>query len=164
MVSRVLFAATEFPLEALMYKHILVATDGSELATTAVTTGATMAKALGSKLTVVTVTEPWRTSVGSEVAVVFPADDYANAMSAHAKEVLAKADAIVAKTGLKDRKLLHKAEQFAAEGIVETATHEGCDLIVLASHGRRGLSRMLLGSQANRVVVQSHVPVLVCRS
>ena len=58
---------------------------------------------------------------------------------------------------------LHVKNQFPAEGIIEAAKAQGCDLIVMASHGRRGLSRLLLGSQANRVVTQSTIPVLICR-
>jgi nucleotide-binding universal stress UspA family protein len=55
------------------------------------------------------------------------------------------------------------ADQFPADGIIATAKDKGCDLIVMASHGRRGISRLLLGSQANQVVVHSTVPVLVVR-
>jgi nucleotide-binding universal stress UspA family protein len=54
-------------------------------------------------------------------------------------------------------------DRFPAEGIIETANARGCDLIVMASHGRRGLGRLILGSQANEVVTQSTIPVLVCR-
>ena len=54
-------------------------------------------------------------------------------------------------------------DQFPAEGIIDIAKARGCDLILMASHGRRGLSRLVLGSQANRVVTQSTVPVLICR-
>jgi nucleotide-binding universal stress UspA family protein len=54
-------------------------------------------------------------------------------------------------------------DRFPADGIVECATQKGCDLIVIASHGRRGLRRLMLGSIANEVVTRSTVPVLVCR-
>jgi nucleotide-binding universal stress UspA family protein len=57
----------------------------------------------------------------------------------------------------------HVKDQFPAEGILEAAKAQGCDLIVMASHGRRGVSRLLLGSQANRVVTHSEIPVLICR-
>jgi nucleotide-binding universal stress UspA family protein len=56
-----------------------------------------------------------------------------------------------------------RVNDFAAEGIIETAKARGCDLIVMASHGRRGLARVLLGSQAMRVLTMSTVPVLICR-
>ena len=58
---------------------------------------------------------------------------------------------------------VHVKNQFAAEAIVHTAKARGCDLIVMASHGHRGLMQLVLGSQANRVVAQSSVPVLICR-
>ncbi len=58
---------------------------------------------------------------------------------------------------------LHVKDRVPAEGIVETAKARSCDLIVMSSHGRRGLSRVLLGSQANNVVTHSSVPVLICR-
>ena len=56
-----------------------------------------------------------------------------------------------------------RVNDFPAEGIIETAKARGCDLIVMASHGRRGLARVLLGSQATRVLTLSTVPVLICR-
>ena len=52
---------------------------------------------------------------------------------------------------------------YPADGIIEAAKEHGCDLIVMGSHGRRGLTKLLLGSQANNVVTQSHIPVLFCR-
>jgi nucleotide-binding universal stress UspA family protein len=58
---------------------------------------------------------------------------------------------------------VHVKDQFPAEGILETARKSNCDLIVMASHGRRGLSRLLLGSQTTKVLTHSSVPVLVCR-
>ena len=58
---------------------------------------------------------------------------------------------------------MHSKDKYPAEGILETAKESGCDLIVMASHGRRGISRILLGSQATKVVTLSAIPVLVCR-
>jgi nucleotide-binding universal stress UspA family protein len=58
---------------------------------------------------------------------------------------------------------LHSREKYPAEGILETATERGCDLIVMASHGRRGISRMLLGSHITEILTLSAIPVLVCR-
>ena len=58
---------------------------------------------------------------------------------------------------------VHAKDRSAADGIVETANDRGCDLIVMASHGRGGVSRMLLGSVANKVLTYSTVPVLICR-
>ena len=58
---------------------------------------------------------------------------------------------------------IYVKDRHPAEGIIETAQTQMCDLIVMASHGRRGLARLLIGSQANRVVTLSPVPVLICR-
>jgi Universal stress protein UspA and related nucleotide-binding proteins len=58
---------------------------------------------------------------------------------------------------------VHVIERYAADAIVETAESQGCDLIVMASHGRRGLGRLLIGSQTNEVLIRSKVPVLVIR-
>jgi nucleotide-binding universal stress UspA family protein len=58
---------------------------------------------------------------------------------------------------------VHLADEYPAEGIVEQAKAKGCDLIVMASHGRRGLAKLVLGSQATRVLTHSTVPVLICK-
>ena len=145
-----------------MYKHILIATDGSDLAQKAVGQGLTLARALDGKATVVMVTEPLRTVASGEMMIAFPADEYEKNAAAGAAEVLAGAVDIARKVGIQCE-TLHVKDQLPAEGIVETASRLGCDLIVMASHGRRGISRMLLGSQATKVVQLSTVPVLICR-
>ena len=145
-----------------MYKNLLIATDGSELADKAVTHGLELAKALGAKTTAVIVSEPWTVYVTADVGVAFPVDEYDRATEANATAVLAavakRADAagvVCATRYVKD--------QFPADGILQVAKQDGCDLIVMASHGRSGVQRLLLGSQANKVVTQSTVPVLICR-
>jgi len=145
-----------------MYAHILIATDGSELAERAVEQGLTLAKTLGSKVTIVTVTEPWTAAVSGEWAVAFPVEDYEKAAAANAKKVLAGAQAAAARHGVVCQ-TIHVKDQFAAEGIVEEAKARACDLIVMASHGRRGIARFVLGSQATRVLAHSSVPLLICR-
>ena len=145
-----------------MYKHILIATDGSDLARQALEQGLAIAKSFNAKVTAVTVTEPWGAVVPAEMAIAFPAGVYEERASASAARILsvvadaAKSAGVVCETH-------HVKDQFPAEGIIETAKERGCDLIVMASHGRRGLTRLLLGSQANKVVTQSTVPVLICR-
>lgn len=145
-----------------MYKHILIATDGSDLAGRAVEQGLALAKALKAKVTAVMVTEPWTSFAYGEAAVGFPIEEYEKAAAANATAALAKVfDAARACDVAFDT--LHVPDQFPAEGILAAATERGCDLIVMASHGRRGVSRLLLGSQTSKVVVQSLIPVLVCR-
>jgi nucleotide-binding universal stress UspA family protein len=69
----------------------------------------------------------------------------------------------IARENLVASETLHVKDQHPADGIVETAKAKGCDLIVMASHGRRGLQKALLGSQANKVLVLSPIPVLICK-
>jgi nucleotide-binding universal stress UspA family protein len=121
-----------------------------------------LAKSLGARVTAVTVTEPWIAVVPGEIAITFPIEDYEKGVAAHAAKVLAGVEATAKLAGI-ICECLHVKDQFPAEGILETANERGCDLIVMASHGRRGLTRLLLGSQANRVVTHSAVPVLICR-
>jgi nucleotide-binding universal stress UspA family protein len=145
-----------------MYKNLLIATDGSELATKALEQGLGLAKALGAKVTIVTVTEPWTAAVSGEMAIAFPIEDYEKGCVASAERVLSAASEVAGKVGVAFE-TRHVKDQFPAEGIVEAAKANGADLIVMASHGRRGMTRLLLGSQANKVVTHSTVPVLICR-
>lgn len=145
-----------------MFKHLLIATDGSELATKGLRQGVALAKALQAKATIVTVTEPWTAVVAGEMALAFPPDEYDRTAAANASNILAEANKI-AETGGITAESLHVKDQYPAEGIVETAKARGCDLIVMSSHGRRGLSRLFLGSQAQRVVTHTDLPVLICR-
>jgi nucleotide-binding universal stress UspA family protein len=152
-------------LEVAMFKHILIATDGSELSDKAVVEGLTLAKALDAKVTAVTVTEPWDAlsmAAIAEAQMRNPIADYEERMAAAANRILGsvaekakKQDVACATVYVRDR--------HPAEGIIDAAQVNMCDLIVMASHGRRGLARLLIGSQANRVVTLSPVPVLVCR-
>jgi nucleotide-binding universal stress UspA family protein len=145
-----------------MYKHILIATDGSELAGRAVEQGLTLAKTLGSKVTAVTVTEPWTAAVSGEWAVAFPVEEYEKAAALNAKKILATVTETAGRMGVKCE-TVHIKDQFAAEGIVEEAKTRGCDLIVMGSHGRRGIVKFVLGSQATRVLTHSTTPMLICR-
>jgi nucleotide-binding universal stress UspA family protein len=145
-----------------MYKHILIATDGSELAGRAVEQGLTLAKTLGSKATVVTVTEPWTAAVSGEWAVAFPVEEYEKAAAANAHKILAQVTETAGRIGIACE-TVHIKDQFAAEGIVEEAKDRGCDLIVMGSHGRRGLAKFVLGSQATRVLTHSTTPMLIVR-
>jgi nucleotide-binding universal stress UspA family protein len=146
-----------------MYKHLLVATDGSDLAARAVTAGLTLARHLGAKVTILTATEPWSTMTGGEgSAFDFPIEEYEKAAVSQAQGILAKVSDEAKAAGV-DCETVH-VRDFPAEAILATANARGCDLIVMASHGRRGMARLLLGSQAARVVTMSSIPVLVCRA
>ncbi len=145
-----------------MFKHILIGTDGSELAQKAVTEGLELAKCSGAKVTVINVTEPWVAVAPGEIAMAFPIKEYDESVASNAAQILATVET-QAKALDVACTTLHVKDQFPAEGIVETATQRGCDLIVMSSHGRRGLMRFLLGSQAIKVLTHSTIPVLVCR-
>lgn len=149
-----------------MYARILIASDGSELADRALEHGLKLAKLAGSELTIVTVTEPV-TIVGGGYAsvaggVIDPLPELIEAQEKAAKELLERAarkateQGVAAKTVLVDN-------SFAADGIVATANDIGAELIIMGSHGRRGLNRLLLGSQTNNVLAHTKIPVLVTR-
>jgi nucleotide-binding universal stress UspA family protein len=142
-----------------MYKHILIATDGSELAGKAVATGLAVAKQLGAKVTVVTAIEPWLSIANRKTVAAFM--EYQKAAEHHAARILSQVSAAAREQGVQCETVT--VTETAAEAIIETAKSKECDLIVMSSHGRRGLARVLLGSQATRVLTLSSVPVLICR-
>ncbi len=91
-----------------------------------------------------------------------PVADYDECMAAAANRILWGVSEMAKKIGVSCA-TRHVKDYYPADGIIEAAKERGCDLIVMASHGRRGVSRVLLGSQATKVVALSSVPVLVCR-
>jgi nucleotide-binding universal stress UspA family protein len=148
-----------------MYKHILIATDGSELASRAVTHGATLAKKVKAKVTIVTVTQLWSALDMAHKAREYnfnPTREFESMAEASAKKILSTAEKAAKKGGVACN-LVHVPDEHPAEGIVATAAAQGCDLIVMASHGRRALGRLLLGSQVSEVLAHSKVPTLVVR-
>ena len=144
-----------------MFNHILIATDGSEVATKAVSAGLKLAKKLAARVVVMTASEPLPATVSAEtIAANFP-EAYEKATKASAARILDEVRGEALTIGL-ECETLH-VSNFPAEAIIETAKANACDLIVMGSHGRRGIARLLLGSQAAKVVTLSSVPVLVCR-
>lgn len=150
-----------------MYDHILIATDGSETAQKGVEHGLALAKSVGAKVTVVTVTEPFPVYAGAAAGAGWaPApmlvSDYEESQKSAAETTLGAVKAEAEKLGV-NSETMHIPEAHPADAIVEAAQKCNCDLIVMASHGRRGISRLLLGSQASQVLTSSPVPVLVVR-
>lgn len=148
-----------------MYKHILVAVDGSELADRAMAHGSALAKMLDARVTAVTVTPNWsplemahKSRSGSVNAI----SDYEKA-EANAANVILDAAVRTAKGAGINCDVVHLADLPPAEGIIKAAKERVCDLIVMASHGRRGVGRLLLGSQASEVVAYATVPILIVR-
>lgn len=145
-----------------MYRNILIATDGSDLADKALHHGLALAKATGAKVTLLHVTEPFPVVMSEEAILSNPIEDYDKAVVASAGKILGLAADTAAKAGV-TAMTRHEKDQYPAEGIVKAAGTIGADLIVMASHGRRGISKLLLGSQATEVLTHSKVPVLICR-
>jgi nucleotide-binding universal stress UspA family protein len=146
-----------------MYKHILISTDGSEVAQKGVDQGLSLAKSVGAKVTIVTVTERYPLYASPEW-IPGPTEiaDYDARQKEWATNVLADVKAAADRLGV-GAETVHVPEAQPAEAIIANANKRHCDLIVMASHGRRGLRRLLLGSQTSEVLVSSPVPVLVVR-
>jgi nucleotide-binding universal stress UspA family protein len=145
-----------------MYKNILIPTDGSELSDKAVRHGIALAKALGAKITAVTVTQPFHWfSIDREMVTDMPAE-YEKHARQRAEKIL---DAIskAAWAANVDCNPVHLEQEHPYDAIIKTASSQGCDLIVMASHGRRGVSALVLGSETVKVLTHSKIPVLVYR-
>ncbi len=144
-----------------MFKHILVPVDGSPTAQKAVEKAAGLARAFGSEVTALYVIDPYPfTGLGSDFAYGQP--EYLAAATAEASEATEAARATLAAAGVKVDTRVSEAHA-AWRGILETAEALGADLIVMGSHGRRGLEKLVLGSVAQRVLAQAQVPVMVVR-
>ena len=149
----------------MIYKKILIATDGSELANRAVAHGLKLAKELKVPVVVVTVTPMWSAlEIAHEARLTKanPIERYQESAAAWAQRILDEAGEQAKAAGV-SFEVIHVPESAPAEGIIATAEKQGCDLIVMASHGRRGLGRLVLGSQANEVLAYSKVPALIVR-
>jgi nucleotide-binding universal stress UspA family protein len=144
-----------------VFQHILIATDGSELAQKAEDRGLGLASRLQARVLAVTVTGPW-TMMGGPPPTP-------SLIAAYEKDSAQNAEGITSRVMERATQMhvvckpLHVADRHPAEGILEAASANACDLIVMASHGRSGLGRFLLGSIAMDVLVGSTVPVLICR-
>jgi nucleotide-binding universal stress UspA family protein len=141
-----------------MYKRILVPTDGSEITAKAVRTAIDLAKTTGATLYTISVKEPFPYSAISEMQPVPPQEFYDAQERIATSRVKAVSEA--ASVGCKS----HTVEALHAwEAILDHAKQQECDLIVMASHGRRGVSALLLGSETSRVLTHSPLPVLVVK-
>ena len=148
-----------------MYANILLSTDRSDVAKKGVKHGLALAKALNAKVTVITVTEPLPVDYGGgHDSGWFPSqeevDHFDAASKEHAAKVLDEVRAMAQQIGI-SAELLHVSDAHPAPAIIETAKSRGCDLIVMAPHGLRGLRKLWLGSQTSEVLADGSVPVLV---
>ena len=144
-----------------MFKHILVPVDGSETSLKAVAKAAEMAKAFASEVTAVYVLDPYPfTGVGADFA--YGQAQYLSAATAEANKALEEVNKVMANAAVAVKTLVGEGHA-VHEGIARVADSIGADLIVMGSHGRRGLEKLVLGSVAQRVLQTVHVPVLVVR-
>jgi nucleotide-binding universal stress UspA family protein len=144
-----------------MYKRILISTDGSEITAKALTQALGMAKLTGAELCVLAVKEPFPYSAISEMQPV-PPQEFFDAQERIAGE---RVKAVVSAAGAAGIQChAHTVEALHPwEAILDHAKTQNCDLVVMASHGRRGLSALLLGSETQKVLTHSPIPVLVIK-
>ena len=150
--------------EVAMYRQILIPTDGSELANKAVTHGIGLAKAVGAKVTVITVEQPFNVfdvpaSRTNRMPEAFA--QHAKQIKEHASKVLSEAAEAAKQAGVPCDVVQVEQDQ-PHEAIIKTAKEKNCDAIVMASHGRSGISAVLLGSVTNKVLTHTNIPVVVC--
>jgi nucleotide-binding universal stress UspA family protein len=145
-----------------MYRHILIPTDGSELAEQAVTTGLSLAKSLGAKVTVVIVVEPFSILDLAEPGAVKELAKLAVQIKKYAANVLNRAANAAKQAGVSCDTIQAEDAQ-PHQAIIAMAVDRGCDLIVMASHGRSGLTALVLGSVTSKVLTHKKTPVLVCQ-
>ncbi|MEO8145681.1 MAG: universal stress protein [Betaproteobacteria bacterium] len=148
-----------------MYKHILVPTDGSRLSGKAIRTAARLARAVGAKVTGVYVIAPYVAPAYGEGAIYVrgvSSARYKEITGREARKALATVEIEARTSGTEYGSMILTADN-PWEGIIRAAKAKKCDLIVMASHGRRGLAGLLLGSETAKVLTHSKIPVLVCR-
>lgn len=144
-----------------MFEHILVPVDGSETSAKAVAKAAELAKAFHSAVTVLYVLDPYPfTGVGADFA--YGQDQYLSAATAEANQVLEETKQAFEEAGVQVETLIGEGHAIH-EGIERVLKTLEADLIVMGSHGRRGLQRLVLGSVTQRVLGVVHVPVMVVR-
>lgn len=149
-----------------MYSRILIATDGSELAQRGVDQGLALAKALGSSVVLLTASEPWVPmgvdATGIAITEYALADEFEKVAKTQGEQILEAAQKAATAQGI-TAESVYVNGRYPADAIVETAAARNAELIVMASHGRRGLERVILGSQALQVLTHSPIPVLIVR-
>ncbi|MGA0115555.1 MAG: universal stress protein [Burkholderiales bacterium] len=148
-----------------MFKHILLPTDGSKLADRAIVRGIALARSLKARLTLLTVVPEFRMIADESFAVPMSAElkiRYEKEAKARAAKKLATVRQRMTKAGLKCDVVVI-ASDLPYQQIIATARKQKCDLVVMASHGRRGLTGLLLGSETVKVLTHSKIPVLVVR-
>jgi len=145
-----------------VYQHILIPTDGSPLSEQAIRQAITLAQATKARVTALTVSAPFRTFATDPVIVTDTPQEYEKDCAARAEGYLCFVRDAAARAGV-PYDGLHVIAEHPYAAIIETATQRGCDLICMASHGRKGLSALLLGSETVKVLTHTKIATLVCR-
>ncbi len=144
-----------------MYQRILVPTDGSDITAKAVSTAISLAKLSGASLVTLCAKEPFPYSAISEMQPVPPQEFYDAQERIASGRVKAVMDAAAAAGVACEGATVEALHPW--EAILDGAKQKGCDLVVMASHGRRGMAALLIGSETSRVLTHSHLPVLVVK-
>jgi nucleotide-binding universal stress UspA family protein len=145
-----------------MFKHILIPTDGSDLSRKALLYGVELARESGAKVTALTIRPPYMVGSMDLIGAVGSQDVFEAETQRYADHALTQAKMAADAASVKIEALQEVGDQ-PYRAIIECATANKCDLIVMASHGRRGVSALLLGSETAKVLTHSKVPVLVFR-
>jgi nucleotide-binding universal stress UspA family protein len=145
-----------------MYKHILIPTDGSELARKAIPYGVALAKAAAAKVTAITVTVPFHVFAIDPDMLTDTSGSYNKRVAAVAAKYLGQVKDAAAAAGV-NCDVIRAEHEHPYQAIIDAANRNGCDLIVMASHGRRGVSALVLGSETVKVLTHCAIPVLVYR-
>lgn len=145
-----------------MFKHVLIPTDGTPLSGQAVDKGLAFARDAGAKATVLTVIEPYHLLSADPEQLADTRDRYEAHARAQAEAVLAAARDVARSHGVAVETVAVEHEH-PYQAIIEVAEKRGCDLVAMASHGRRGIGALVLGSETVKVLTHAGIPVLVYR-
>jgi nucleotide-binding universal stress UspA family protein len=145
-----------------MYTNILIPTDGSELAGKAVQHGIALAKRIGAKITVLTALPPFHVLTTDTQMLEDTPTSYQARIQEHAEKTLGTVARAAKEAGV-SCEMVHVEHEHPYQAIIDTAESKACDLIVMASHGRHGISAIVLGSETVKVLTHSKIPVLVHR-
>lgn len=145
-----------------MFKHILIPSDGSPVSDTAVKKGIAFARETGARITAIHVIPQFHIVAIDPLMVIDTRDEYVKDCEAHASRILSAIEAQAREQGVPCQTLFLTSD-YPHEAIIETARGKECDLICMASHGRKGMKGLLLGSETQKVLTHSQIPVLVYR-
>ena len=145
-----------------MFKHILIPTDGTDLSRKAVIYGMQLAKSVGARVTAISVSEPYHVASMDAVLVAETPDEH-EAQTARIAERALEQVRMAAEAASVSAETLREVHDQPYRAIIDCANSCGCDLVVMASHGRRGVAALLVGSETTKVLTHSTVPVLVYR-